>query len=148
MKNKAIEIAALILGLLTTAAGVLTLPQVALLPQEWQPFVALSLALVVVGKNAAYVVLDFCDDGQLNKSYKLPGERMLIGLLALTLLVPSCTTGPQGARLFLGISGADALGIGQNVLKREALPVLNEALTARVRNAQRTAAKQPLNVLP
>lgn len=108
MKNKAIEIAALILGLLTTAAGVLTLPQVALLPQEWQPFVALSLALVVVGKNAAYVVLDFCDDGQLNKSYKLPPglhALLLCGLLLITL--PSCGTAPDGQRTFAGLTKAD-----------------------------------------
>jgi hypothetical protein len=108
MKNKAIEIIALILGLLTAIAGILTLPQVALLPQDWQPFVGLGLALVVVGKNAAYVVLDFSDDGQLNKSYKLPHglpALLLCGLLLITL--PSCATRADGTKTFAGLSKDD-----------------------------------------
>ena len=108
MKNKTIEILALIFGLLTTVAGVLTLPQIALLPAEWQPFVGLALALVVVGKNGAYVVLDFCDDGKLNKSYKVPpglSVLLLCGLLLITL--PSCGTAPDGQKTFAGLTKAE-----------------------------------------
>lgn len=151
MKNKAIEIAALILGLLTTVAGVLTLPQVALLPQEWQPFVALSLALVVVGKNAAYVVLDFCDDGQLNKSYKLPPglhALLLCGLLLITL--PSCGTAPDGQRTFAGLTLPQGLQIGERVLRREAAdnPQLGKLVRVLDDAKAVTSAKQPVNIEP
>lgn len=104
MKNRFVEMLAFILGLLTTVAGVLTLPQVALLPESLQPYVGLSLALIIVGKNGSYVVLDFLDNGKMDKSYRLPpgGLMMFLGLCLLTL--PSCSTDPDGTRRFAGLS--------------------------------------------
>jgi hypothetical protein len=148
MKNKAIEIIALILGLLTTVAGVLTLPQVALLPQEWQPFVGLALALVVVGKNAAYVVLDFHDDGLLNKSYKLPRGLPALFLCGLLLiLMPSCGTLPDGQKTFAGLTKADwalvTKDAGHAALKSGAQAGLVSYGTRRM-----TSAKDVQNVTP
>lgn len=112
MKNRTIEILAFLFGLLTTIAGILTLPQVAMLPESLQPYVGLSLALVVVGKNGAYVVLDFADDGKLNKSWKHGGGALLlVGLCLLTL--PSCSTRPDGTRTFAGLDGADWRSVGK-----------------------------------
>lgn len=114
MKNRAIEILAFVLGLLTTVAAVLTLPQVALLPESFQPYLGLGLALVMVGKNGAYVILDFADNGKLDKSYKLPPGLPVLALAGLCLLtLPSCSTDPDGARRFAGLRFADWGAVGQ-----------------------------------
>jgi hypothetical protein len=107
MKNKAIEIVAFILGLLTAVAGILTLPTVAMLPKEWQPYIGVCLALVVVGKNGAYVILDFADDGQLNKSYKIPAAVKLLLLCGLALCLVACGTNGAGQKTFVGLTKAD-----------------------------------------
>lgn len=149
MKNKAIEIAALVLGLLTTVAGVLTLPQVALLPNEWQPFVALALALVVVGKNAAYVILDFADDGQLNKSYKLPpGMHALVLCGLLITLLPSCAMRADGTKTFAGLSKADWLLVSKDVGQAAVKSGAQAGLVSYGTRRAQTAAKNPVNVKP
>lgn len=150
MKNKAIEITSLILGLLTIAAGILTMPQLAMLPAEWQPYFVLGLGLVVVGKNAAYVVLDWSDDGILNKSYKLPGEKLVIGLLALTLLIPACGTLPDGQRTFAGLTLPQGLQIGERVLRREAAanPQLGKLVKVLDDAKAVTSAKDVVDVKP
>jgi hypothetical protein len=111
MKNRTIEILAFLFGLLTTIAGILTLPQVAMLPESLQPYVGLSLALVVVGKNGAYVVLDFADDGKLNKSWKHGGRALL--LAGLMLCLASCATRPDGTRTFASLDGAGWRSVGK-----------------------------------
>lgn len=115
MKNRIIETVALIFGLLTTVAGVLTLPQVALLPESLQPYVGLALALVVVGKNASYVILDFSDDGKLNKSWRHGAGLLLVSGLLLGLT--SCATQPDGAKTFIGLDRREWLGVGQAAVK-------------------------------
>jgi len=92
MKNRFIEIVALILGALTALAGVLSLPAVAMLPASWQPYVALAIALVVVGKNGAYVILDFFDNGKLDQSYKVAKKIGMTCLSGLCLFLAQCTT--------------------------------------------------------
>lgn len=143
MKNKAIEIIAFILGLLTTVAGILTLPQVALLPKEWQPYIALGLALVIVGKNGAYVVMDFLDDGLLNQSYKLPKNVQVWLLCGLALMLASCGTTPTGEKTFAGATGTQWFDIGKRVLIREAPVVYGEVRQAR----EVTSAKEPVGVV-
>lgn len=107
MKNRTIEILAFLFGLLTTVAGVLTLPQIALLPESFQPYIGLSLALVIVGKNGFYVVLDFMDDGKLNKSWKHGGAALLLLAGVCLLTLPSCSTDPDGTKRFAGLSSAE-----------------------------------------
>lgn len=114
MKNRIIEIIAFVFGLLTTVAGVLTLPQVALLPESLQPYIGLALALVIVGKNGFYVILDFSDDGKLNKSYRGgPVGLLLIGGLLLSLT--SCATRDDGTKTFIGLDRREWLGFGKDV---------------------------------
>lgn len=147
MKNKTIEILALIFGLLTTVAGVLTLPQVALLPKEWQPFVGLALALVVVGKNGAYVILDFCDDGQLNKSYKIPDGVKVALLCGLLLGLTSCANDGKGVVTFAGLTRAQ----WELVMKESGTAAGKAALSAGVASygTQRlTSAKDVIDVEP
>lgn len=136
MKNRIIELIAFMLGLLTTVAGILTLPQVAMLPKEWQPFIGLSLALVIVGKNGFYVVMDFLDDGQLNQSYKLPKNVPLWLLCGLALMLVSCA----------GMTKEQWMVIGKGVLLREAPILYGEIQQARAKAQARevTSGKEPV----
>jgi hypothetical protein len=150
MKNKLIETVALILGLLTTLAGVLALPQVAMLPAEWQPYVALALALVVVGKNGAYVILDWHDDGKLNKSYKV-GLFLLAGFCLLSL--PSCEalakkTGMSPVDLFRITSGAAVRLQNEAERLKAEIKAAKEAEAERLAELEVTAAKNPQDVQP
>ncbi len=129
MKNKAIEIIAFILGLLTTVAGILTLPQVALLPKEWQPIIGLCLALVIVGKNGAYLVMDFLDDGVLNQSYKLPKGLTVWLLCGLALMLTSCA----GVTAFLAsplgrTAVVTAQALGKQLAKATEVRVLEQII--------------------
>lgn len=72
MKNKWIEIITFILMLATILAGVLTMTDAALLPPEWRPWLPLVIGGIIMVKQLAYGVLDWLDDGLLNKSYKQP----------------------------------------------------------------------------
>ena len=116
MKNRLIEIVAFILGVLTALTGALTLPAVAMLPASWQPYVGLALALVVVGKNGAYVVLDFCDNGLLDNSYKAGSKLklplILLAGLGLMLMGTSCATRPDGTKTFLALDGDEWMIVG------------------------------------
>ena len=115
MKNRFIEILAFVFGLLTTVAGFLTLPQVALLPESLQPYIGVALALIIVGKNGAYVILDFADNGKLDKSYR-HGLGLLLAC-GLLLGLTSCATRPDGVRTFAGLDKAEWLGLGKDVGK-------------------------------
>lgn len=97
-KNRIIEWLSFALLGLTTLAGWFTLPQAALLPQAWQPYIVLIGGVVLWGKNGVYLCLDWWDDGKLNKSYKLP--LVVLGGLCLTMLC-SCSNG-----MFLGLDKA------------------------------------------
>jgi hypothetical protein len=111
MKNRIIETLAFLFGLLTTIAGVLTLPHVALLPESLQPYIGVCLALTIVGKNGAYVVLDFADNGKLDKSWR-HGAGLLL-LAGLLLCLASCATRPDGTRTFAGLDGAGWRSVGK-----------------------------------
>jgi hypothetical protein len=114
MKNRFIELLAFAFGLLTTVAGFLTLPQIALLPESLQPYIGLALALVIVGKNGAYVILDFVDDGKLNKSYR-HGALGLLLVGGLLLGLTSCATRDDGTKTFIGLDRREWLGFGKDV---------------------------------
>jgi hypothetical protein len=114
MKNRVIETLAFLFGLLTTVAGVLTLPQVALLPESLQPYIGLCLALTIVGKNGAYVVLDWVDDGKLNKSYR-HGVKLMV-LAGLLICLASCATRLDGTRTFAGLDAAGWRSVGKSAL--------------------------------
>lgn len=143
MKSKIIEVIAFVLGLLTTVAGALTFPQVALLPQKYQPYIAFALAVVIVGKNGAYIVMDFLDDGLLNQSYKLPKGLGVWLLCGLALMLASCGSAPNGEKTFLGATGGQWTLIGKRVLIREVPVVYGEVKDAR----EVTSAKEPVGVV-
>ena len=150
MKNRFIELLAFVFGLLTTLAGILTLPQVALLPQSWQPYIALCLALTIVGKNGFYVVLDFADNGKLDKSYKLGAGLLLVAGLLLGLT--SCATREDGTRTFIGLDKREWLGVGKDVGRAAVATALPAYAAARhqstsgkdVQTVQPARAAQPL----
>lgn len=118
MKNRTVETIAFIFGLLTALTGFLTLPQVALLPESFQPYVGFALAMVIVGKNGAYVVLDFLDNGKLDKSWKHGATILTAGWLAMGLV--SCATRPDGTRTFIGLDRKQWLGVGKDAAKAAA----------------------------
>lgn len=141
MKNRFIEILAFIFGLLTTVAGILTLPQVALLPESLQPYIALSLALTIVGKNGFYVILDFADNGKLDKSYKHGIGLLLVAGLLLGLT--NCATREDGTRTFIGLDKREWLGVGKDV-GQAAVATALPAYTAARRQSSSGKAVQPV----
>lgn len=140
MKNRLIEMLALALLGLTTLAGIFTLPQAALLPEAWQPYLMLAGGLVLCGKNALYLVLDFCDDGKLNKSYDVSKVKvLLLGGLCLALM-PSCVNGmPLG--LDKAAWGEVGKAVGMGALKGGAQAGLEEWGKQRAGALEVTATK-------
>lgn len=115
MKNRFLETLSFILLGLTSLAGILTLPQAALLPEKWQPYLVVAGGLVLWGKNGIYLVLDFMDDGKLNKSFKLPGQVGMLLIAGLCLMcVPSCSTDAMGRKTFIGLTGDDWAVVGRD----------------------------------
>lgn len=143
MKNRFIEILAFLFGLLTTVAGFLTLPQIALLPESLQPYIGLALALVIVGKNGAYVILDFADNGKLDKSYRRSLGLLLMGGLLLGLT--SCATRDDGTRTFIGLDKREWLGVGKDVGRAAVATALPAYAAAR---SQSTSGKSVQRVQP
>ena len=82
MKNKWIELTTFLLMAATVTAGFLTTTDSNLLPPEWRPYLPL-----------AYGVLDYLDDGLMNKSYKTPTTFLkVLALLLLPLTLVCCTS--------------------------------------------------------
>lgn len=94
MKNKWIELTTLLLMAATVTAGFLTTTDVSLLPIEWRPYLPLAIGGIIVLKQIAYGVLDFLDDGVMNKSYKTPTTliKVMLCLLLPAFLLASCAT--------------------------------------------------------
>lgn len=90
MKVTLVEILTLILLCLTGLAGVLTMPDIAVLPEAWLKYVPLALIVILALKNAIYVFLDWRDDGTVNGSYKLPKHLPWVMLCGLCLCSMSC----------------------------------------------------------
>lgn len=90
MKIRFVEILSFILILLTIAAGVLTLPEIQVLPEAWLKFVPFVLGSVLAFKNGIYIYLDWLDDGLINKSYNPPPKLGLIVAACLCLGLVSC----------------------------------------------------------
>lgn len=98
MKNRWIELVTFLLMAATVIAGFLTTTDTTLLPAGWRPYLPLVIGGIILLKQLAYGILDFMDDGQLNKSYKAPTSllRVLALMLLPMLLMSSCTTGTSG----------------------------------------------------
>ena len=93
MKNKYIEIATFLLMAATVTAGFLTTTDSNLLPPEWRPYLPLAIAGIILLKQLAYGVLDYLDDGLMNKSYKTPTTFLkVLALLLLPLTLVCCTS--------------------------------------------------------
>jgi hypothetical protein len=137
MKNRIIETLAFLFGLLTTIAGVLTLPQVALLPESLQPYIGVCLALTIVGKNGAYVVLDFADNGKLDKSWRHGAGLLLLAGLLLGLV--SCATRADGVKTFLGLDAKQWGDVGKSAGKG----AIGAGLPAYLERRQTPDAKTP-----
>lgn len=90
MKNKYIEIATFLLMAATVTAGFLTTTDVSLFPAEWRPYLPLAIGGIILLKQLAYGVLDYLDDGLMNKSYKTPTTLLKVLLPAMLLI--SCTS--------------------------------------------------------
>lgn len=90
MKNKYIEIATFLLMAATVTAGFLTTTDVSLFPAEWRPYLPLVIGGIILLKQLAYGVLDYLDDGLMNKSYKTPTT--LLKVLLPAMLLMSCTS--------------------------------------------------------
>ena len=140
MKIRFVEILSFILILLTIAAGVLTLPESQVLPQGWLKFVPFVLGGVIAFKNGIYIYLDWLDDGQFNKSYKLPPGLSVVVGACLCLCLVSCATRPDGTKTFAGLDavqwGSVAVKSGSSYLdQRKTVPAV-------------TGAKEAANVTP
>ena len=93
MKNKWIELITFLLMAATVTAGFLTTTDVSLIPVEYRPYVPLAIGGIIVLKQIAYGVLDFLDDGIMNKSYKVPTTLLkVLALLLLPLTLLCCTS--------------------------------------------------------
>ncbi|MEN3940677.1 hypothetical protein WJU23_05230 [Prosthecobacter sp. SYSU 5D2] len=113
MKNRLVEILTLILLCLTGLGGVLTMPDIGVLPESWLKYVPLGLIVVLALKNAIYVFLDWWDDGVVNGSYKIPKHVPLLLLAGLCLLLmPCCATRPDGTKTFGGLDARQWKGVG------------------------------------
>jgi hypothetical protein len=93
MKNKYIEIATFLLMAATVTAGFLTTTDSNLLPPDWRPYLPFAIAGIILLKQLAYGVLDYLDDGIMNKSYKTPTTFLkALALLLLPLTLVCCTS--------------------------------------------------------
>ena len=93
MKNKWIELTTFLLMAATVTAGFLTTTDSNLLPPEWRPYLPFAIAGIILLKQLAYGVLDYLDDGLMNKSYKTPTTFLkVLALLLLPLTLVCCTS--------------------------------------------------------
>jgi hypothetical protein len=115
MKNRTIEILSLVLVLATLLSGVLSLPELHVLPAEWLKYMPFLLGFIIAIKQFAYVVLDYLDDGLLNKSYKPPTflPVLLLGLLCVVLIVQRSWLGAL-ALVLATLAFALRLGASEN----------------------------------
>ncbi len=90
MKNLIIEILSLIMLCLTGIAGVLSMPEIGVLPAEYLRYVPLVMIVVLGLKQALYIVLDLADDGVRNGSYKVPPVIRVLGMMLLPCCLLSC----------------------------------------------------------
>lgn len=90
MKNKWIELVTFLLMAATVTAGFLTTTDVALIPEEYRKYLPLAIGAIIVLKQLAYGLLDYLDDGIMNKSYKVPTT--LLKVLVCLLILPGCVT--------------------------------------------------------
>lgn len=84
MRNNWIEIPTIILMVATVVAGFLTAVDPTLVPPTIRPHLPTCVAAIIAIRQTSYMVLDYMDDGVLNKSYKPPTT--LLKVLAIILL--------------------------------------------------------------
>ncbi|MEN3942993.1 hypothetical protein WJU23_16970 [Prosthecobacter sp. SYSU 5D2] len=112
MKITLVEILTLILLCLTGLAGALSTPEIAVLPEGLLKYVPLGLIVILALKNAIYVFLDWWDDGQVNRSFKLPKPLPVVLLAGLCLGCVSCATRPDGTRTFAALDAGQWRAVG------------------------------------